>query len=205
MKQIKILFITSIVLIASFSNAQNIKSTVVKGNGNIIKQVICENKISELVNSSAIDIQMINDDSYDIIIEIDENLIQYLLFDNVKSKLSISPQKKKVIIPTKAVIYVPHKHLRKLTCMGSGNLMTNKVSFDKIDFINMGTGEIILRDIKLIDSKIINMGTGSITLSDVKYNILYIENKGLGNVSLINEGKETIELMDIINLTLQKK
>ena len=173
-------------------------SNVLKGSGKIITKTIDINALTEVEQSSSIDVIINNNDTEKVTIETDDNIMQYVEYKIKNNKITFDFKNERSyneINPTKCRIYVYLKQLSKVENNGSGDIDINNFNNNFINVYNSGSGNINLYNITLTNLTIKNDGSGDIKGINSILNKVTINNEGSGDILM--QGKANIS--DITN------
>lgn len=171
---------------------------LLKGSGKIVTNTIDINNITEVEQSSSIDIIINKSDTEKFTIETDDNIIQYIEYKIENNKIIFDLKNEISLIginPTKCKIYVNLKQLSKVENNGSGDIDINNFNSNFTNVYNSGSGNINLYNITLTDLTIKNDGSGDIKSENSILNKVKINNDGSGDI--VMQGKTNI--LDITN------
>lgn len=213
MKTLKVLLLFQYVIMSNYSFSLTNDNNNTIGNGKIITKIINATNIFQIKNTITFNI-IVKDDCIndEIIIETDENIMDYIKYVIEHSKIVFSFESNSEVSkiqPTKANLYINSNQIMLFENEGVGDIIINKIkSFDKLTIINSGVGDIRFLNIdgdslilqisgvgnvklggKLNFLKIFHQGVGKVNAKDAIVNKAWVGNNGNGNV-LINVVKE---------------
>lgn len=174
------------------------------GNGEIILKNLEVSQFNEFYNQTKINIIVTNNEDDFITLEVDENLIEYIVVTSKRKTLRISIKDDFIISPSKANIYISAKQIRYFNLKGPGGILIENISLDKvIEISNKGTGNVELNNCKYDKINISNLGTGNVSIEDYKTRELRLENLGTGHILLRNCNMEAIEIKCIKTIIIE--
>lgn len=189
----KIVLIGFMTLFSIVAFAQ--KNITVKGDKHIVKKEFNISDYSSLgiaIKSEVLYTQM-ESENPKFSIEIDENLLKYLIVEVEDGQLKIKPEKNTTLRPTKCVIHTNSKNLTKLETAGIVNTtIQNKLTANHITFSLAGKSNVTCNNLQANSTEINTAGSAIITLAGSakksEFNIA-----GGGNIYAANFAQEEIE------------
>ncbi len=152
----------------------------IKGDGKYVKQEYSVSDFSRISVGGAYNVMLTQGGSESLVIEAEENLMEYIKVEVIGDKLSIS--NKESLSPTKEMmVYLSFKDLSRIGMSGACNL-TNKgeLSLSELAIIGSGASDINL-NMELDELDIISSGASEIYLAG-KANELDIEVSGASDI-----------------------
>ena len=164
----KKIIITSIILTLSFSvNAQSWWSNKkVRGNGNVTTETRKTSDYESVSSAGNFDVKLVAGAEGKITLRGEENLMQYIITEVKKGKLTIKVKKNVNLRMTKKfVVTVPYRDINAVALAGSGDVSnTGTIKSDNMKIALAGSGDINLRiDAGKIKTSI--AGSGNIKLN----------------------------------------
>ena len=144
MKNFKlIVLLAGIILISGFSSCI-FNFSGIKGDGNIKKETRAVSAFSEIEVSGMYQVYLTQGKTNSLVIEGDENLMQYIITKNDNNKLII--ETKKSLNPTGDIkIYLTFTSLESIDLSGACEVIgEGRLKFDKIEFEGSGASEFTL-------------------------------------------------------------
>ena len=135
-----------------------------------------DNNYSNLTVEGAFDLQLVENENYDIRIECPENLLPYIITNVHDGELYISEKTNHINARNRGTIYVNKTYLTTLRNEGSGNV---KGHLDNSEYLD-----------------ILNYGSGNIQLNASSDDHIFIDNEGSGNISIDGSTKDIIIKID---------
>ncbi|MCU0372028.1 MAG: DUF2807 domain-containing protein [Ignavibacteria bacterium] len=177
MKTTKVLFLVVILSVAfGFAWSQD------KGNGNIVTKTISVSSFSKISALGSFDVILNQTGTEKVVVEGDENLIQYFKADVSGSELSLNFSKNN-LKPTKFIVHVDVKNINKVEVTGSGDLKTGStITADKFKLDHVGSGNLDF-DVSSKELKIEVTGSGDAKIN-AKADVFKLEHTGSGNAVL---------------------
>ncbi|OFX48198.1 MAG: hypothetical protein A2046_08205 [Bacteroidetes bacterium GWA2_30_7] len=154
----------------------------VKGSGNLTEKEIKSSDFSSIENATSFDIEIKQGDKQNIKVLTDDNIQDFIYFQQTGEKITFSIQKKASFEATKSIIYITVVNLKSIISSGTGDIEIGKLSTDEFKIENYGTGDIKYLSVSNKTLSIINSGTGDVKLEGNIENII-IENSGTGDIS----------------------
>lgn len=156
-----------VIFFTSITHAQWWGSEKVKGNGNMVTKERNLDEYDEVAVAGSFDVVLVSGKEGKVIIEAEENLIEYIETENVGSKLKIRVKKGYNIVPgngKKILVTVPFTDISKVSLAGSGDVYTkNTIMATQFSAALAGSGDLILEvDATNIEGSI--AGSGDIVL-----------------------------------------
>jgi hypothetical protein len=139
---------------------------------------------SSLTVEGAFDLQLVDNENYDIRIECPENLLPYIVTNVNDGELYITEKSNHVNANNRGTIYVNKSYLTRLRNEGSGNVRGHLETSDHLDIINIGSGNIQLNASSEDHIFIDNEGSGNIAIDGTTKDII-IKIDGSGNVDAL--------------------
>ena len=164
-----------------------------KGNGNIVTKTISVSSFSKISALGSFDVVLNQSGTEKVVVEGDENLIQYFKADVSGGELDLNFTKNN-LKPTKFIVTVDVKSINKVEVTGSGDLRTGTaITSDKFKLEHVGSGNV---DFEISAKELHIELTGS---GDDKINanadMLKVEHTGSGNaVLLFNNPSASVEV-----------
>lgn len=154
-------------LITSIANAQWWGSEKVKGNGNMVTKERNLVEYNEVAVAGSFDVALVSGKEGKLVIEAEENLIEYIETENVGSKLKIRVKKGYNIVASngkKILVTVPFTDISKVSLSGSGDVYTkNTIKATQFSAALAGSGDLVLEvDATNVEGSI--AGSGDIVL-----------------------------------------
>lgn len=193
------LILISIICILQFSNC--VESTVelastaanivsqnlvqVKGSGKLVEKEISAVNFSNIENASSFDIEINQGEKQSIKVLTDDNIQDFLYFEQKDEKITFSIRVKASFQATKAIIYITVLNLKSVISSGTGDIEIGKLLTDELKVENNGTGDIKYLEMLSKTLTINNSGTGDIKLGGIIENI-NIDNSGTGDITAID-------------------
>lgn len=176
-KIIYFIILVSFLSLPVYSQSQN-------GNGNIIQKEVALNTISKIINLTSANIYITNSYSDKLILEIDENLVNYIKYETHGNNIEIKSNAKS-IRPTKFNLYLNVSKLEEIENTGSGEISTtNTIKSENFSLNNTGSGNCNIKvSSKVFKSEVTGSGNASI---DSDADICDIEHTGSGDIKLRN-------------------
>ena len=154
-------FIIFLMIITGFISCDSIS-----GNGNITSEKRTISDVHSLKTSGSIDVEISSGDSYNLIVEDDENLIPYIVTEVNNGVLHIHYKNGYSIIDDNAKVMVTIPSLNMINTSGSADIKGHGIikSENHLELITSGSGDIELEaDAPSIN--VIGSGSGDISLS----------------------------------------
>ena len=130
------------------SHAQWNSKEKIKGNGHVISKNITTASYDKVQVNGFFDVDLLSGEEGKIVIEGEENLLDYILITVENNALKIAAEKGKYIVPSsgkKIVISVPFQSLNEVSLCGSGDINAkNDISTDNFITELSGSGDIHL-------------------------------------------------------------
>ena len=185
-------------------SAQRSSKRGIKGNGNVVKENREVGSFHSLDISGAFDVSLRQGDGFEVEIEGDENLLEYIEVETMGNTLEVHVRKGINIREFKELnLYISMKEVKDISLSGMISLIgENRIQGDEIslDHGGMGTTKLDLFSNKLEASIhgmaklklegqvnqvfLDNSGMGSIEAEDLKATRLKIDNSGMGNADV---------------------
>jgi len=167
MKQLFILF--AIVLFTIPSNAQWKK---VKGNGNVTTSNRTVSDYDKIGVSGSFDINLVAGTEGKLIIEAEDNLLEYLITESDGEHLKIKWEKGINIKTTKKIrITIPFKDLEEVALAGSGDVTSKDlIEADNFKVALSGSGDVNLQ-LEVMSLKVAISGSGDLEFSGSAVNL----------------------------------
>ena len=164
----KKLIITSIILTLTFSvNAQSwLKNKKVRGNGNMKTETRNTSDYESVSAAGNFNVVLVKGTEGKITLEGEENLMEYIITEVKKGKLTVKVKKHTNIkITKKFVVTVPYKDIEKVALAGSGDVSnTGTIKAEDFNVSLAGSGDINLNlDVTTLKTNV--AGSGNIELS----------------------------------------
>lgn len=157
----------------------------VDGNGVSVTEERILDSYSGISNETAINVRYEKGDAYSLFIEADENLLQYIHTSVKSGILEIEIKGTSCIRPSRqAVVYVTTPQIESLYLTGSGDMIADSLSGNRIDLVNTGSGNIIADFTYANDSDIRISGSGDITVNKSESNDILIKSTGSGDIEI---------------------
>lgn len=154
-KKFKIILGTLTILLAGAIMVAACPSATVKGNGNIIKQERTVGEFTGIDVSSAIDLQLTQGSSQKVVVESDENIIDYIVTEVNSSGVLVIKMKSKLKIKNanKMTVHVTFTTLKSLAASGAASINSNStIKSENFDIDASGAADI---DCKIEATKLI--------------------------------------------------
>lgn len=161
------LFIITLFLATTVSQAQWGNGKKIKGNGNVTTITRTTSDYDAVSVSGFFDVELVNGTEGKITLEGESNLLEYIETEVDGDKLKISTKKGynlKVSIGRKLVITVPFKDISSVALAGSGDVYTKNatVRANKFKMALSGSGDVIM-DVDVSDLTMAVSGSGDMT------------------------------------------
>lgn len=121
----KYLRLAIVSLFLAFSGCTFIQEKTIKGDGEIISETFVVEEFSELFVGGAFSITLVKGDETKVIVEVDQNLLEYISVESKGNKLVIDKNRKVALNPTRMRIEVIYSGLEKIDLSGACNLVGN--------------------------------------------------------------------------------
>ena len=194
-------------LACSFSGVNiDFNTDIVKGSGNTSSETRTLDSFNAVSLSSIGDLTIKNSDKDELVIEADDNLLQYITSEIRNGELNIGTKNGVNINPVAKIRYTLYMtgDLTALDVSGLGNITVGEVNTNQIDLVVSGSGDIVADQIvadkanttisglgsveikqgKITDQKVEISGSGQLKAEDVESNQVDVTISGLGGASL---------------------
>lgn len=199
-KGIVILFVITAAILM-FTSCYDFHLRCIKGNGNLIEEYRYVDAFTEIVSTGSFNVFISYADEYEVRVEAEENLIQYVETEQRGTKLYIEERENRCLrtnYPIIIRIKLPAMNAVALT--GSGNIVCDSVENEMFEIDLTGSGDITANiwsdyiEADLTGSGQINLvgeadrtdfsipGSGNIRTLDLVQNECYAEIIGSGNI-----------------------
>lgn len=179
----KLAIISQVLIIATLLMSSCTKNQpYMKGGKTITADRNIDTNYSGLSVEGAFDIQLVEDQDYDIRIVCPENKLQYITTSVSNGMLYVIEKNNRVSTNTQVIVYVNKSQLNFLRNDGSGNFNGQLANTDELSIENYGSGNFNLSGFKVNNTVVVNNGSGDFFL-DGQSNSLYIDNEGSGNIN----------------------
>lgn len=190
-----------------FASCNNILSSGIKGNGNIISKEITISEFNKIVASGAVDIIYEQDTTkipY-LKVEVDDNILEYILIETKNNELTIST--KKTINPTRFKVYTNSNNLEninlsgasdielisdlkneslKIQLSGSSDLKSkNRIEISNIEIKTSGASDLIIKQLIADKTTVSCTGSSDITIAGTT-NYLTADANGSSDLKIDN-------------------
>ena len=187
MKQLTKTMIIAIAVIIPFCFASCKK---IKGNGDVITDVMTMSQFDGISLSSVFDATIVHSDDYKVVIEAESNIMPYIVTEvknktlKLRMKPNISFHRFKDI---KVTIYCDK--LESITSSGAGNIFAEDIiCLEKLDISTSGVGNIEITNVSECKNLTLKLsGSGNIKIGNVICDNYEMNMSGAGNVSLAGE------------------
>lgn len=199
-KGIVVLFVI-LAAIFIFSSCYNFSLRCIDGNGKLIEENRFHESFSQVFSAGSFDVLITNDTIYEIQIEAEENLMQYIETEVRGSKLYIEERENRCLRTNyPIVIRIKMPELTGVTLAGSGDIFCDSVNTEIFDIELLGSGNInttiwadyveatlagsgeILISGEADQTDLVIPGSGNIRALDLVQNECYAEIAGSGNI-----------------------
>ena len=187
----KNLFIPFLMLISVSLFAQPWKS--VEGDGTIKKETRQLSDFNSISSRGPLDVKISYGNSNSIVIEADENLLQYIETTVENGKLVIKPKSNMNLkSSSKMTVYVSMTKINSLQLSGSGNIYgEGKFESDgKTTLMLSGSGNIKLSSGSFDDLNLVVSGSGNIDVNDGRADKITASVSGSGNIDCSSASTE---------------
>ena len=161
-----------LLLITSFSNAQNWGKNKIKGNGNVVTQIRNTSEYDEIVTGGPFSVELLSNKEGQITLEGDENLLNLIKVEVENNKLKIYTEKGTWFDSRgeKITIKIPIEKLSRIDFGGSGNLITkDKIASENLEVHLSGSGNVDLQT-ETTTLKAVLSGSGELQLKGTTTN-----------------------------------
>lgn len=216
----KNLIYSVLLLIFTFTSADQIHSQSIYGDGNIVKESRDISSFNKIEINGLVNVFLKQGTTESVTVEADKNLIPYILTSVKNGTMNISTKEDfNLKKSTKLNVYVTLNNITDLECNGVGNVKTeSKLDLNDINIENNSVGNI---DLEINCNKLIlennsvgntiltgnidignieHNGVGNIKAFDLKSDILTIESNAVGNAEVSSEREIYIELNGMGNI-----
>lgn len=216
----KNLIYSVLLLIFTFTSADQIHSQSIYGDGNIVKESRDISSFNKIEINGLVNVYLKQGTTESVTVEADKNLIPYILTSVKNGIMNISTKEDfNLKKSTKLNVYVTLNNITDLECNGVGNVKTeSKLDLNDINIENNSVGNI---DLEINCNKLIlennsvgntiltgnidignieHNGVGNIKAFDLKSDILTIESNAVGNAEVSSEREIYIELNGMGNI-----
>lgn len=215
-KTILISLLASVLILTfSLSSCVTIKLNSVKGSGDIATRTVDITGAERLIFSGLGEIIIEQGDKEELVIEAEENLLDYLRTDVSGNRLTIGLKRGVIsIIPTKTPkFYLTLQNIEEVRLTGAGSILGEDLDVANLNIESSGLGSIDIEDIEAEEVSIEISGAGNIELTG-NTEQQNIKISGLGSykaMGLISEstsieisgaGKATVYAEDSLDITL---
>lgn len=162
----------ALLLIASFSNAQNWGKNKIKGNGNVVTQIRNTAEYDEIVTGGSFSVQLIADKEGAITMEGDENLLNLIKVEVENNKLKVYIDKGTWFDSRgeKIKITIPFEKISRIDFGGSGSLKTiDKIVTENLVIHLSGSGNADLQTETTITKAVLS-GSGTLEIKGTTIN-----------------------------------
>jgi hypothetical protein len=187
-----------------------LSANILKGSGIIVTKTIEVSKIDAIDLKGSMNIIVTQGNNQEIKIETDDNILQYVEYKVVNSKIVFNIKDNKPytgISATKLNIYLTLEQLKEIKNYGSGDFTINNLIIkeslkienngsgdfkgnnftgEKIEINNSGSGNFIFQG-KINNLEISNFGSGNINTFNLNSDIINVNNSGSGNLKVYAE------------------
>jgi len=201
MKKGIVLIFVIIVTILFFSSCYEMQLRCIKGNGNLTEEYRVHEDFSKVVSTGSFDVFITYDTLYEVHIEAEENLMQYIETEVRGTKLYIEERDNRCLRTNYPIIIrIKTPEITAVNLTGSGNIMCDSVNTEMFEIDLIGSGDITANiwadfiEADLTGSGEINLigeadetdfsipGSGNIRTLDLMQNECYAEILGSGNI-----------------------
>ncbi|HAY34180.1 MAG TPA: head GIN domain-containing protein [Ignavibacteria bacterium] len=216
----KNLIYSVLLLIFTFTSADQIHSQSIYGDGNIVKESRDISSFNKIEINGLVNVYLKQGTTESVTVEADKNLKPYILTSVKNGIMNISTKEDfNLKKSTKLNVYVTLNNITDLECNGVGNVKTeSKLDLNDINIENNSVGNI---DLEINSNKLIlennsvgntiltgnidignieHNGVGNIKAFDLKSDILTIESNAVGNAEVSSEREIYIELNGMGNI-----
>lgn len=159
----RVSYAASVALIAGL--ALNGCGPVIVGNGDVITEDREVTGFSGVRIDGSADVYVMQDTSESVVVETDENLMEYVTTELVGGMLAVDTRQGVALAPTKLIVYVQGPDIDELSINGSGDITASSTLIgERLDLSIDGSGDISARvDMTSVYTSI--DGSGDVTLS----------------------------------------
>ena len=164
-KQSPIAIILFIVLAISLIACENSGINCLRGNGIIEKETRDLEEYSGVVTEGEFEVFYVPDSSYFVMIETDQNLIQYIRTTISGTTLIVDNGTRKCLrseLPIRIYVHAPEIHLMSLE--GSGLISADSIYTDELMLSIEGSGYIDVKGIDVLELNVLITGSGDVSL-----------------------------------------
>lgn len=184
-------------LACSFSGVNiDINNQFIKGSGNSDTETRTLNSFDAVSLSSIGDLTIKNSDKDELVIEADDNLLQYITSEIKNGKLTIGTQDGINFNPISKIRYTLYMtaDLTALTVSGLGNISAGQVNTNEIDLVVSGSGNILVDQVVAEKANTTISGLGSVEIKQGKIKNQIIEISGSGQLTAENVESEQVDV-----------
>lgn len=165
--------------------AINVQAKKVTGSGNVVKDSRLIENVMSIDCSGTIDVFLSQGEKESLVVEADDNLIEYIITEVKNGTLNIKNQDGiRFVKPEKLNIYITIKDIHTIKFNGVGDLKCQtELSLSKLTVSNNGVGDINLKG-NVIELDIRNHGVGDINAFGFVAKNATIHNSGVGDIEV---------------------
>lgn len=181
MKRVFVIAILSAVLVTSC----DLLNICIRGNGKLVTEYHDVSGYNFIVNSTAIDVTVVEADTFGLIMMIDENLADNIVISVTAGTLEIrqNPIKNCISHTISPSIIVSAPSIAGLRLSGTGNFTVPALSGNDVSVMLSGTGNIAIVSIKSSTLEITISGTGDLSVTEILCDEAGITLSGTGNLN----------------------
>lgn len=158
--------IVIVVLFTQITFSQIWNKTEIKGNNNVVTQEITTQKYSKINVSGSIDVELVEGKEGDIILQAEENLIEYIEVYCKNNTLTLKIRNNTYLKNIKQIkVQVPIEEISHISLAGSSTITgRNLLEMNELDINVAGSGEMSINvNVQNLDLNIVGSGNLSIT------------------------------------------
>jgi Putative auto-transporter adhesin, head GIN domain len=201
MKKGFVIIFVIIAAIVIFSSCYDFHLRCIRGNGNLIEEIRNNDNFSSIISTGSFDIFISHDTVFEVLVEAEENLLQYIETEVVGSKLYIEERDNRCLRTTyPIVVRIKVPEVTSIDLTGSGDIVCDSINTEIFDIDLVGSGDIRANvwadfiEVDLTGSGEINLtgeadqtdfsipGSGNIRTLDLLQNECYASIPGSGNI-----------------------
>jgi hypothetical protein len=171
---------------------------VVQGSGNVVREMRDVHDFSKIEFNGFGNVIITQGQKYELIIEAEDNLIQYFETDVQTNTLAIGIKKDYFMISIKPLkpinFYVTLPEIDAITLAGSGSITVNDLETNDLRFSLLGSGDLSTKNITANSINIELHGSGDMTFGKLVANSIISTTLGSGDMVYQNLAVKTVDI-----------
>ncbi|MFC2087430.1 head GIN domain-containing protein [Bacteroidota bacterium] len=184
--QLKNIAFLSLFFTLFFSSCSEVFFDCVRGNGNITQETRDLSGFTKLTLEGSFEVSLVQSDEYEVIVDADENLIDYIETDIRNNSLIIGTTKGRCVKSRNTIIVrVAMPEIHAISMAGSGLIYTDKIITSDMDVVLAGSGDIDIEELICDNLNIRQFGSGDIDIYVDALNHVKISLSGSGDINIL--------------------